>query len=149
MALLTGGIKRNSSNGHIISATATEIKFYGLVNVDEIVQDEDSNNPLKNTFSNGPPADEKTLEFEKSLSEMFQEIIKEEAPDDAPDIRTYFKLESSYYDETGKSVESDFFRVIIGLCLVYAYVLLMIGGFGCLQQKVTSSSYFFLSLHVF
>ena len=45
-------------------------------------------------------------------------------------------LESSYYDETGKSVESDFFRVLIGLCLVYAYVLIMIGGFECIQQKV-------------
>ena len=132
--MVTGGIKRNSSNGHIISATATEIKFYGLVNVDEIGKDEEDSNPLKNTFSNGPPADQKTLEFEKSLTEMFQEIITEEVP--AEDIRMDFKLESSYYDETGKSVESDFFRVLIGLCLVYAYVVIMIGGFGCIQQKV-------------
>ena len=57
-------------------------------------------------------------------------------PAPVTDIRTYFKLENSYYDETGKSVESDFFRVLIGLCLVYAYVLIMIGGFECIQQKV-------------
>ena len=52
-----------------------------MVNVNDIANDEqESNNPLKNTFSNGPPADPKTLEFEKSLAEMFQKILTEEAP---------------------------------------------------------------------
>ena len=136
-----GGIKRNS-NGQIISAKATEIKFHGLVNITESTSDDgaDMSEFTKNTFSDGPPADASTLEFEKALIEILLEMAKNNSAT-KDDIEIHFKTGRSFNDEASKAVESDIIRLVIGFIVVYIFVLVMIGGFGCVQQKVKARSF--------
>ena len=126
-----GGIKRNSK-GKIESASATEIKFHGMVDQDNIGNNE---NELftKRIFAEGPPADVSTLEFENALIEMLHRMTKKLPSED---IKMYFKTERSFNDEASQAVESDIIRFIIGLIVVYLFVLIMIGGFGWVQQRV-------------
>ena len=134
-----GGIKRNS-NGKIESASATEIKFHGMVDQDNIGNNE---NELftKRIFAEGPPADVSTLEFENALIEMLHRMSKKLPSED---IKMYFKTERSFNDEASQAVESDIIRFIIGLIVVYLFVLIMIGGFGWVQQRVN-----ILKLYIF
>ena len=126
-----GGIKRNSK-GKIESASATEIKFHGMVDQDNIGNNE---NELftKRIFAEGPPADVSTLEFENALIDMLHRMTKKLPSED---IKMYFKTERSFNDEASQAVESDIIRFIIGLIVVYLFVLIMIGGFGWVQQRV-------------
>ena len=134
-----GGIKRNS-NGKIESASATEIKFHGMVDQDNIGNNE---NELftKRIFAEGPPADVSTLEFENALIEMLHRMTKKLPSED---IKMYFKTERSFNDEASQAVESDIIRFIIGLIVVYLFVLIMIGGFGWVQQRVNILKYIFV-----
>jgi hypothetical protein len=138
---MLGGIERNS-NGQIISAKATEIKFHGLVNVAESAADDgtDLSQYTKRIFADGPPADESTLEFEKALIEILLEMSKDNSATN-DDIAIHFKTGRSFNDEASKAVESDIVRFIIGFIVVYIFVLFMIGGFGCVQQKVKVLSF--------
>ena len=87
----------------------------------------------KRIFAEGPPADVSTLEFENALIEMLHEMTKNLTSED---IKMYFKTERSFNDEASQAVESDIIRFIIGLIVVYVFVLIMIGGFGWVQQRV-------------
>ena len=70
------------------------------------------------------------------LHEMTKNIPSE-------DIKMYFKTERSFNDEASQAVESDLIRFIIGLIVVYLFVLIMIGGFGWVQQRVNIYNYLF------
>ena len=48
-----------------------------------------------------------------------------------------FNVARSFSDEASKAVNSDVVGFVIGFSVVYIYVLMMLGGFGCVQQKVS------------
>ena len=124
--IFIGGIKRNST-GHIVSATAATINFFGGVNTDDIT-DEDRR---RNNY--GAPVDQGTLDFEISILNMLNEASIE-AP---PGVLIDFNVARSFSDEASKAVNSDVVGFVIGFSVVYIYVLMMLGGFGCVQQKVS------------
>ena len=123
--IFIGGIKRNST-GHIVSATAAVINFYGFVNTGDIT-DEDRR---RNNY--GAPVDQETLYFENAILKMLNEASKETPPN----VEIDFNVARSFSDEASKAVNSDAVGFVIGFSVVYIYVLMMIGGFGCVQQKV-------------
>ena len=125
--IFIGGIKRNST-GHIVSATAATINFFGGVNTDDIT-DEDRR---RNNY--GAPVDQGTLDFETSILNMLNEASVE-AP---PGVLIDFNVARSFSDEASKAVNSDVVGFVIGFSVVYIYVLMMLGGFGCVQQKVST-----------
>ena len=135
-----GGIKRNS-NGKIEGASATEIKFHGMVDQDSNIGNNENELFTKRIFAEGPPADVSTLEFENALIEMLHRMTKKLPSED---IKMYFKTERSFNDEASQAVESDIIRFIIGLIVVYLFVLIMIGGFGWVQQRVNILKYIFV-----
>ena len=130
LCILLGGIERNST-GHIVSATAAVINFYGFVNTDDIT-DEDRR---RNNY--GAPVDQETLNFEISVLKMLNEAAKETPPE----VEIDFNVARSFSDEASKAVNSDVVGFVIGFSVVYVYVLMMIGGFGCVQQKVRAQSH--------
>ena len=103
------------------------ITFYGFVNVNEITDYDRRSNSF------GSPVDQITLEFEASILNMLDDI-KKEAPED---ISTDFNVARSFSDQANEAVGTDVIALVIGFNVVYIYVLMMIGGFGCVQQKVS------------
>ena len=78
--------------------------------------------------------DKGTLEFEAALLAKllkFAEISNKKNTD----IKTYINVARSFDDLSNAGIESDVPRIIGGVMIVYAYVLLMLGGFDCVQQK--------------
>ena len=63
-----GSIERNSS-GHIVSAKATYMRFFGKVNISAITEDE-----IENT-SKGSPVDHMTLNWEQALIETLTQDL--------------------------------------------------------------------------
>ena len=120
-------MKRNST-GHIVSATAATINFFGGVNTNDIT-DEDRR---RNNY--GAPVDQGTLDFEISILNMLNEASIE-APQG---VLIDFNVARSFSDEASKAVNSDVVGFVIGFSVVYIYVLIMLGGFGCVQQKVST-----------
>ena len=82
-----------------------------------------------------PHPDQITLEFEASILNMLDDI-KKEAP---VDISTDFNVARSFSDQANEAVGTDVIALVIGFNVVYIYVLMMIGGFGCVQQKVSEN----------
>ena len=105
------------------------ITFYGFVNVNEITDYDRRSNSF------GSPVDQITLEFEASILNMLDDI-KREAPED---IFTDFNVARSFSDQANEAVGTDVIALVIGFNVVYIYVLMMIGGFGCVQQKVSEN----------
>ena len=106
------------------------INFYGFVNTDDIT-DEDRR---RNNY--GAPVDQETLNFEIAILEMLNEVSKETPPE----VKIDFNVARSFSDEASKGVNSDVIGFVIGFGVVYLYVLMMIGGFGCVQQKVKNEN---------
>ena len=102
------------------------INFYGFVNTGDIT-DEDRR---RNNY--GAPVDQETLYFENAILKMLNEASKETPPN----VEIDFNVARSFSDEASKAVNSDAVGFVIGFSVVYIYVLMMIGGFGCVQQKV-------------
>lgn len=77
--------------------------------------------------------DRGTLEFEAALTEELLNLTEMEG---GGDIKTYISLARSFDDLASKAIGADIPRIIGGVSIVYAYVLIMLGGFDCVQQKV-------------
>ena len=77
--------------------------------------------------------DRGTLEFEAALTEELLNLTEMEG---GGDIKTYISLARSFDDLASKAIGADIPRIIGGVSIVYAYVLVMLGGFDCVQQKV-------------
>ena len=118
-----GGVERNLTN-HIIGAKATIIQFFGLTNLSAVTREDIKSN----TF--GAATDKETLDFEKHLLEALLGLPQNE------NVRTYINIARSFTDLSNEAVYTDVVGLIIGTGIVYFYVLLMIGGFGCVEQKV-------------
>ena len=52
------------------------------------------------------------------------------------DIKTYISLARSFDDLSKAAIGGDIPRIIGGVSIVYTYVLIMLGGFDCVHQKV-------------
>ena len=81
--------------------------------------------------------DRGTLEFEAALTEELLNLTGTEGGD----IKTYISLARSFDDLANKAIGADIPRIIGGVSIVYAYVLVMLGGFDCVQQKVCTTYY--------
>ena len=42
----------------------------------------------------------------------------------------------SFTDQANEAIQTDVVGLIVGFFIVYVYVMVMIGGFGCVRQKV-------------
>lgn len=51
------------------------------------------------------------------------------------DIKTYINIARSFSDLANDAIGADIPRIIGGIMIVYTYVLAMLGGFDCVQQK--------------
>ena len=80
--------------------------------------------------------DKGTLDFEKSLADILLDFSEETNNNQDGSIKTYVSLARSFDDLANQAIGADIPRIIGGVSIVYAYVLMMLGGFDCVQQKV-------------
>ena len=65
-------------------------------------------------------------------------MLNEASIEAPPGVLIDFNVARSFSDEASKAVNSDVVGFVIGFSVVYIYVLMMLGGFGCVQQKVST-----------
>ena len=65
-------------------------------------------------------------------------MLNEASVEAPPGVLIDFNVARSFSDEASKAVNSDVVGFVIGFSVVYIYVLMMLGGFGCVQQKVST-----------
>ena len=46
----------------------------------------------------------------------------------------------SFSDQANDAIQTDVIGLIVGFFIVYIYVMVMIGGFGCVRQKVCKTN---------
>ena len=80
--------------------------------------------------------DKGTLDFEGALANILLDFSEETNINQDGNIKTYVSLARSFDDLANQAIGADIPRIIGGVSIVYAYVLMMLGGFDCVQQKV-------------
>ena len=80
--------------------------------------------------------DKGTLDFEGALADILLDFSEETNINQDGNIKTYVSLARSFDDLANQAIGADIPRIIGGVSIVYAYVLMMLGGFDCVQQKV-------------
>ena len=80
--------------------------------------------------------DKGTLDFEGALADILLDFSEETNNNQDGNIKTYVSLARSFDDLANQAIGADIPRIIGGVSIVYAYVLMMLGGFDCVQQKV-------------
>ncbi len=76
-----------------------------------------------------------TLSFEQSLLNALIEFTKNNTNPHA-DFKTYINVARSFDDLSNEAIFTDVNGLVIGIAIVYVYVLAMLGGFGCVEQRV-------------
>ena len=77
--------------------------------------------------------DEGTLEFEHALLQSLLQMINETQ---TKDTKTYVNIARAFNDLSDEAIGTDVSRLVGGISIVYMYVLFMLGGFDCVNQKV-------------
>ena len=88
------------------------------------------------TYTNLFQVDKGTLDFEGALADILLDFSEETNINQDGNIKTYVSLARSFDDLANQAIGADIPRIIGGVSIVYAYVLMMLGGFDCVQQKV-------------
>ena len=117
-----GGIKYDS-NGRIVEATASVILWFGKLNATEAL--------LHPAIERNEPIDRKTLEFE---GEMIAVLLNTTGYPEG--LESYPNVQRSFGDIAGSTIVGDISYMTIGFMIVYAYVMLMLGKFSCVEQRV-------------
>ena len=52
------------------------------------------------------------------------------------DTKTYVNIARAFNDLSDEAIGTDVTRLVGGISIVYMYVLFMLGGFDCVNQKV-------------
>ena len=97
----------------------------------------------KNLFKT-KKVDQGTLEFEKTLVEDLLRFATQHNGEDT-DIKTYINIARSFNDLSNDAISTDVPRLVAGISIVYVYALVMLGGFGCVPQKV---NYYFHTMYL-
>ena len=125
-----GGVTKNAS-GHIVSASATFIRFFGKVNVSAISQDDLSSS----SSTKGSPVDEFTLRWETSLIETLTEGLGNHSG-----YELIPNVAKSFNDLSSAAIEGDAFIFGCGTAIMFVYVQLMLGKFNFVEQRPGLSS---------
>jgi len=120
-----GSITRNSS-GHIISAKATWMRFFGKVNISAITEVDKGSN------SKGSPVDQNTLDFEEALIHTLTQELDESSLYDY-----YVMVARSFGDLSSEAITGDAVVFGCGTAIVFIYVQMMLGKFNFVEQRVS------------
>lgn len=117
---LLGGVQLDSG-GKIRSAEATVIRWFVKMNATEALK-----NPL---VERDEPVDIKTLEFEGDMLEIM--LNKSGYPDG---LESFPNVQRSFADVAKVAVFGDGLQLVMGYVILFVYVTVMLGKFGCVDQ---------------
>ena len=120
-----GGVERNST-GHIVTAKATYMRFFGKVNISAITEKELSRARL------GSPVDGFTLRWETSLIETLTAGLG-----DLGRYELFTNVAKSFTDLSSEAIEGDAFFFGCGAVIMFVYVQFMLGKFNLVEQRVS------------
>ncbi|KAK2713471.1 hypothetical protein QYM36_009366, partial [Artemia franciscana] len=123
---LLGGVVRNES-GYIVAAESALIQLFNKINLTAIEGGASSND-----VGTGEIVDQDTLLWEKALIEAFQE-----SEINSPDFHNlYFSVARSFGDISGATILGDSRYLAVGTMVVFIYVLVMLGKFDLVENRV-------------
>ena len=73
------------------------------------------------------------MEFEEAL---IQSLLQLRNQTKNKNFQTFFNVARGFNDLSDESISTDVSRLVGGISIVYMYVLFMLGGFDCVNQKV-------------
>ena len=118
---LLSQIERNTT-GHIISAKATMVQWFGDMNATEALI-----NPVKNR---GEPISKETFEFE---GDMLKVLLNETGFPKG--LKAHPNVRRSFGDIAGGTILGDIKGLVIGYMLLLIYVQIMLGRMNCVEQR--------------
>ncbi len=95
---------------------------------------------LTNDIFSCHQVDKGTLEFEEALLEDLLNFVST-ANANTSAIQTYVNVARSFDDLANEAIGADIPRIVGGVLIVYTYVLVMLGGFVCVQQKLNYNQF--------
>lgn len=75
------------------------------------------------------------MEFEQAV---IQSLLHMRNQTKNEHFQTYINVARAFTDLSDESISTDVSRLVGGISIVYMYVLFMLGGFDCVNQKVTN-----------
>ena len=118
---LLSGIERNQT-GHIISAKATMMQWFGEMNTTEAL--------LHPTKDRGEPISKETFEFE---GDMINVLLNQTGYPNG--LKSYPNVRRSFGDIAGSTILGDIKGLVIGYMLLLIYVQIMLGRFNWVEQR--------------
>ena len=118
---LLSEIGRNST-GHIVSAKATLVRWFGEMNTTEAL--------LHPAPKRGEPISKETLEFE---GELIKVLLNQ--TDYPKGLKGYPNVNRSFGDIAGSTILGDLKGLAIGYMILMIYVQIMLGRFNCVEQR--------------
>eukprot|EP00095_Tigriopus_kingsejongensis_P001088 maker-scaffold193_size270907-snap-gene-0.15 protein:Tk01088 transcript:maker-scaffold193_size270907-snap-gene-0.15-mRNA-1 annotation:"hypothetical protein DAPPUDRAFT_306990" len=115
-------ITYDPTNGQIIAARATVMRWFGRMNGTEALH-----NSVK---ERNEPITHGTLEFE---GEMLKIMLNETGYPDG--LKTYANARRSFGDVAGSTILGDVGKLGIGYTIVFFFVMIMLGRFNCVEQR--------------
>lgn len=120
---LLGGVEYNASH-HIVKAQATLFQMIGSMNGTMArMQGVKIDNAL------GEWVEESTLKFESSLILTLLNLKNET-------LKTYVNVARSFSDIASETIFTDVSMIMVGFSIVFAYVILMLGKFSLIENRV-------------
>ena len=123
---LLGGVRRDSG-GRIVSAEATVIRWFVKMNATEALR-----NPL---VERDEPVDLGTLEFEGDMLTIM--LNRSGYPEG---LESFPNVQRSFADVAKVAVFGDGLQLVLGYCILFFYVMLTLGKFGCIDQRAYLST---------
>ena len=118
---LLSEIERNET-GHIISAKATMVQWFGEMNTTEAL--------LHPTKDRAEPVSKETFAFE---GDMITTLLNETRYPNG--LKGYPYVERSFDDIARSTIMGDMKGLVIGYILLLFYVQIMLGRFNCVEQR--------------
>jgi len=122
---LLGGVTYDE-NGRIVAARAVMMKLMGRMNTSLALQQGGSNDA-----GTGELVDSKTGEFETALSKVLLEGRQYEPKQ----ITVEVNVANSFSEIASATINTDVSYLIIGFCIVFTYVNIMLGRFNLVEQR--------------
>lgn len=117
-----GGISYDEK-GKIIAARASVIWWFGKMNATEAL--------LNPAIERDEPIDKRTLKFE---GDMIAALLNKTGYPEG--LESFPNVQRSFGDVASSTILGDLSYMTIGFMIVYAYVMLMLGKFSCVEQRV-------------
>ena len=73
------------------------------------------------------------MEFERELLQSLLQMVNQTR---TKDMKIYVNVARAFNDLSDEAIGTDVARLVGGISIVYMYVLFMLGGFDCINQKV-------------